>query len=129
MRRDTEELPTIVPMGDEVLQELLRAAEGIERPLDDRMILGRVTLTMETFRSMTRKAKLNKRFKRNRDKPVGRPKTHWKTKQKLKKANNRRNYLNRVKPELDARRATQKLEAMKQNKLSPSLPSEGEEGI
>lgn len=120
MSPEDEQLPTYLPMGEDALLALLREAEEVERPLDDRMILGRVELSSETFHRMTRTAKLNRRFKRNRVKGVGRPKTHYKHKEKLKKANNRRNYLNRVKP---------KLEAMKQNKLSPSLPSEGEEGI
>lgn len=102
MRREDEELPTIIPMGDEALDELLRAARDTEAPMDDRLLLGRVKLTTDTLRRMTRKVGPNKRFKRNRDKKVGRPKTHWKTKQKLKKANNRRNYLKQVKPKLEA---------------------------
>lgn len=123
MSPEDEQLPTYLPMGEDALLALLREAEGVERPLDDRMVLGRVELTPETLRRMTRKAKVNKRFKRNRDKPVGRPKSHYKTKQKLKKANNRRNYLKRTKPKLEA------LKLKHSTDISPSLPFEGEEGI
>jgi len=106
------------------LQELLEASKAIPAPLDDKMILGRVTLSEGTKRRMERKAKLNKRFLRNRTKKVGRPKTHYKHKQKLKKANNRRNYLANVKARLDAKRAEDRLK-----RTDISLPPRGEEGI
>ena len=65
------------------LDELLERSRDVPAPLDDKMILGRVILSEGTKRRMERKAKLNKRFKRNRTKKVGRPKTHYKHKQKL----------------------------------------------
>lgn len=105
MNPDNDQLPMPLAMGDEALVALLREAEGVEAPMDDRLLLGRVKLTTDTLRRMTRGAKVNKRFKRNRIKKVGRPKTHWKTKQKLKKANNRRNYLKKVKPRREQERA------------------------
>lgn len=99
MRREDEELPAIIPMGEEALEELLRAARDTEAPMDDTLLLGRVKLSKVTLRNMTKnKAKLNRRFKRNRVRKVGRPKSHHLTKKKLKKANNRRNYLKNVKP-------------------------------
>ena len=105
------------------LDELLERSRDIPAPLDDKMILGRVILSEGTKRRMERKAKLNKRFKRNRTKKVGRPKTHYKHKQKLKKANNKRNYMKRTKPKLE------RLKADRLKRTDISLPPKGEEGI
>ena len=119
--QDTDTLPTSTPVLVNELEALLRASRDIPVPLDNRMILARVTLSPSTLRRMAAKGKLNRRFKRNRVKKVGRPKTHWKTKQKLKKANNRRNYLNNVKPRLEERK--------KQDAVCTTPPSCGGEGI
>ncbi len=119
-----EELPVDSQPIVNSLQELLERSRDTPAPLDDKMILGRVVLSEGTKRRMERKAKLNKRFKRNRTKKVGRPKTHYKHKQKLKKANNRRNYLANVKARLDKQRAENRLK-----RTDISLPPRGEEGI
>ena len=123
MNPEQEELPTSGYVVVNSLEELLERSRDIPAPLDDKMILGRVILSEGTKRRMERKAKLNKRFKRNRTKKVGRPKTHYKHKQKLKKANNKRNYMKRTKPKLE------RLKADRLKRTDISLPPKGEEGI